>query len=104
LAILAIVRLRKRLRAPRVPPIRDPAAKAWLALEKRAGRAGFTRSREETALAWASRVHRESPMQSWRAELLRLARSYYRMRFDPMADDGSRRTFLDDARAWKGPR
>ncbi|HST01502.1 MAG TPA: transglutaminase domain-containing protein, partial [Usitatibacter sp.] len=95
--IFGILRLRRHLRAPRVSPVRDPAAKAWLAVEKRARKAGFARSREETALAWASRVQRESPMQSWRAELLRLARSYYRVRFDPEADDGSRRAFLDAA-------
>lgn len=104
MAILATVHLRRRLRIQRPAPTRDPATKAWRAIEKRAGKAGFTRTREETALAWASRVHREGPMQSWRAELLQLARSYYRVRFDPAASALSRRGFLDDARAWEGPR
>ena len=102
-AALLVVRLRKPIRWRR-RSARDPATKAWLEIEKRAGKAGFARSHEETALAWARRLNDDRPMQSWRAELLRLARSYYRVRFDPAADAGAQRAFLDEAGAWAGPK
>ena len=48
---------------------------------------GAARAKEETPLAWAKRVH-AAGTEPWRAELLSLARRYYRARFDPAVPAG----------------
>ena len=74
---------RRRPRARRGPS--DKLGRAWRSLEARVAKRGFARVHDETPLAWARRVH-AAGTESWRYELLQLAGSYYRVRFDPATD------------------
>jgi transglutaminase-like putative cysteine protease len=75
-----------RRRRPKVKhAATDKLGRAWRALEARLARRGYARAPDETPLAWARRLH-ASGSESWRAELLDLAKRYYRTRFDPDID------------------
>ena len=76
---------RRRRRARPARAASDKLGRAWRGLETRVARLGAARRQDETALAWATRIH-AAGSEAWRSELLDLARRYYRARFDPVAD------------------
>jgi transglutaminase-like putative cysteine protease len=77
----------------------DRLGRAWHALESRVAKRAAPRTRDETALAWACRINSEGS-EPWRAELLDLARRYYRARFDPQAAGSSEDVVLATQR-WR---
>ena len=83
--VAAVVLWRRRVRRPKIARPKDKLGRAWRSLELRMARRGAARLRDETPLAWARRLH-AAGTDPWRAELLELARRYYRARFDPAAN------------------
>jgi hypothetical protein len=77
----------------------DRLGRAWHALESRVAKRAAPRTHDETALAWARRINSEGS-EPWRAELLELARRYYRARFDPQAAGSSEEVVLATQR-WR---
>jgi len=103
-AIGAFILWRRRSKRPKLA--RGPSDKlgrAWRALEARLAKTGAARQRDETPLAWAKRVHAMGT-EPWRAELLDLARRYYRARFDPVADPAAAEDLALAASRWRAPR
>jgi LPXTG-motif cell wall-anchored protein len=94
-------RRRKRSTEPRGPT--DKLGRAWRTLEARLAKLGAARRRDETPLAWARRIH-AAGSEPWRAELLELARRYYRARFDPMADPAAAQELALAASRWRATR
>jgi hypothetical protein len=89
---------RRRPKAARTRPT-DKLGRAWHALEARVAKRSAPRTRDETPLAWARRIRSEGT-EPWRAELLDLARRYYRARFDPDAAGTSDEVLLA-TRSWR---
>jgi hypothetical protein len=84
----AVILWRRRRPKKDVRRPSDKLGRAWHALEARIAKRGSPRARDETPLAWARRIS-AGGSEPWRAELLDLARRYYRARFDPLAADSS---------------
>jgi hypothetical protein len=89
---------RRRPKARRQRPT-DKLGRAWHALEARVAKREGPRTRDETPLAWARRIS-SAGSEPWRAELLDLARRYYRARFDPQAAGSSEEVVLATQR-WR---
>ena len=105
LAALALVLARRwRRRARGAARTDTEVTRVWHALERKLAKRGFTRDRDETALAWAQRLCKESPLEPWRQDLVKLARHYYRARFDPAHTPGDDSEFISAASRWKSPR
>ena len=108
LAILAafafVLAWRWRRRARTAARADTEVTRAWRALERKLARRGFTRDRDETALAWAQRLRKENPLEPWRQDLVKLALHYYRARFDPAHASAADGEFISAASRWKAPR
>ncbi len=101
LALMLLRRKWHRRAAARPKAALGRTARAWQAIEAQAARRGHGRARDETALSWARRIAAGNPGESWRAELLDLARRYYSARFDPAAADPEIDAFVRAAARWK---
>jgi protein-glutamine gamma-glutamyltransferase len=95
LAPFALILGRRWRNRPRAPPgASSKVARAWRALEKKLAAEGHVRDRAETPLEWARRLRRENQFESWRGDLVDLARAYYRARFDPAAAPSASDDFI----------
>jgi len=97
--VAAVVLWRRRRPKARRPRPTDKLGRAWHALEARVAKREGPRTRDETPLAWARRIS-SAGSEPWRAELLDLARRYYRARFDPQAAGSSEEVVLATQR-WR---
>jgi transglutaminase-like putative cysteine protease len=88
---------RWRKRPRRLTGAMGKVAQAWLKVEKGLAAEGHVRDRTETPLEWARRLRRENQFESWRGELVDLARAYYRARFDPAATAATADDFIRSA-------
>lgn len=87
--IVALAKWR-RSRA-RVPVRPAPATLAWRRVERALATRGFARQAHETPREWARRMQSLPGADPWSAELVELAREYYRSRFDPATGATSER-------------